>query len=88
MSLLLVCTILQITCFQLCGLPSIVRMVRRKSSGDLSIWREVLLLCGIVCQLTAMALAKVHWLIVLSPIASFLSIATVLGLILWYRRSS
>jgi len=87
-SWILLCTIIQIACYQLCALPSIVRIVKRKSSGDLSIWREVLILCGAGFQMTAMALAHVKPIIFASPITSVVSVTTVLIIILKYRRAS
>lgn len=79
-------TLFYLACFASCGWPSVVRMIRRKSSADLSIWREVLLLAGVSAQFAVMLLTGANWRVWLSPINTFVSIGTALGVILWYRR--
>jgi hypothetical protein len=86
MSLISLFTLIQVACFQGCAIPGIVRMARRKSSHDLSMWREILILVGASFQLGAMFLAGVKWQIYASPITSIVSIGTFLCVILYYRR--
>jgi hypothetical protein len=75
-----------LTCFQLCALPSIVRIRRRGSSIDLSVWREWLLLVGVSVQLFVMLGAGVPWQVWISPVLSFVSVSVLLGHIYYYRE--
>jgi hypothetical protein len=83
--LLLGLTATYLICFQGCAWPAIVRVCRRKSSVDLSYWREILLLVGVSCQLAVMLLTGAVWLVWLSPIASAVSVAALLAVIWRYR---
>lgn len=78
--------VIQIVCFQLCAVPSIVRMMRRHSSEDLSIWREVLIALGCLCQLALMGLTGADWRVLVSPLASLASVLVMGGVILGYRQ--
>jgi len=78
--------VFQIACYQVCAVPSIARIVRRRSSADLSIWREVLIICGACAQLSVMFLTGAAWQVKISPILSLANICVLLGVILWYRR--
>lgn len=81
-------TLLYLLLFQACAVPQIVRLVRRRSSGDMSVWREWLLLLGIGVQLAVFVLAGVRdWRVLVSPIASGSSIAVLLLLVYRYRRA-
>jgi hypothetical protein len=81
----LVLTAVYIVCFQLCAWPSIVRIIRRGTSADLSIWREVLLLIGASAQLAVMLRTGAAWQIVISPILSGLNILALVYVIRRYR---
>jgi hypothetical protein len=80
--------VLYLACFQLCALPSVVRIRRRGRSGDLSVWREWLLIIGVSVQLVVMLHAGVPWQVWISPVLSFTSVSVLLGHIYWYRRES
>lgn len=77
-----------LSAFQLCALPGIVRIVRRKSSADLSIWRELLLLFGCSVQLVVMLRTGAAWQVVVSPIATILSVSVLLYVIRKYRGTA
>jgi hypothetical protein len=82
-------TIAFLVSFQLAAVPAMVRIVKRKSSQDLSYWREVVLLAGISFQLAAWIGSGVtEWKVLISPIASGLSVLILLGLILRYRGTN
>lgn len=78
-------TVVYLACFAACGWPSIVRMMRRKSSADLSVWREWLLLVGVVAQLAVMRQTGAAWQVWISPINTFVSVGTALIVIYRYR---
>lgn len=78
--------VVQIACFQLCAVPTVLRMIRRQSSADLSIWREVLITMGACCQWLLMWLTGADWRVMMSPLASLVSVLLVGALILRYRR--
>ena len=67
-------TVVYLACFQLCAIPAIIRIVRRRSSGDLSLVREGLLLCGITAQFSVMLLTGVRWQVWVSPLASLINV--------------
>ena len=82
-------TIGYVSCFQLAAAPAVVRIVKRRSSADLSIWRELLLLCGVGLQLTVfLMLGVTDWRVLISPIMSGLSVAVLLGLVARYRNGN
>jgi hypothetical protein len=85
-SIVTVLTLIQIACYQLCAVPGILRIVRRKSSADLSVWREALIISGACFQLVATYLAGAPWQLFMSPITSICSVGTMLGVIVYYRR--
>ncbi len=74
-------------CFQFCAAPAIVRIVRRKSSADLSIWREVLLIIGASTQLLVMLRTGAAWQVVVSPLATMINVAVLLAVIRKYRKA-
>ena len=75
-----------LACFQLCAIPSVVRIVRRGSSQDLSVWREVLLICGASTQLVVMTRTGAAWQVWVSPVATLINVSVLLGVILYFRR--
>ena len=80
-------TVIYLTCFVGCAVPSIVRVVRRRSSEDLSIWREVLLLSGVTVQLSVFVLVGSPWQVWISPVLSAVSVGTLLAVTYRYRAS-
>lgn len=81
-------TVAYLLLFQVCALPQMARLVKRRSSADLSVWREWLLLTGIGIQFSVFLLAGVRdWRVLVSPIASGSSIAVLLLLVYRYRRA-
>jgi len=78
-------TVVYLGCFQAAAVPSIVRIWRRQSSADLSVWREWLVLTGIAVQLVVFWSLDAHWLVLISPIASAVSLGTLLSVIYWHR---
>ena len=78
-------TVLYLCCFQLCAWPAIVRIVKRGSSKDLSVWREALVITGASAQLVVMAATGADWRVVLSPMATIINVAVLLVVIWRYR---
>lgn len=78
-------TFFYLACFAVCGWPSVYRMWQRKSSGDLSIAREVLLLLGVTAQFSVMVLTGAVTQVWLSPINTFVSVSITLAMIVRYR---
>jgi hypothetical protein len=81
-------TVLYLAAFQLCAVPAIVRMRRRKTSADLSVWREALLLVGVTGQFAVMILTAADWRVWLSPLATFVSVGVLYYHIWKYRAST
>lgn len=84
MNTLIACVYL--ACFQGCAIPSIVRIVRRKSSGDLSLWREALLMTGASLQLIVMVRTGAAWQVWLSPVATLINLAVLTTVIVRFRK--
>lgn len=80
-------TALYILCFQCCAIPGIVRVMRRGTSQDLSVWREVLLLVGVTAQFGVMQLTGAAWQVWISPLLSGTSVLIMLATILRYRSA-
>lgn len=78
-------TVFYLACFCACAVPGIVRIVRRRSSRDCSVWREWLLLAGIAAQFAVMVLTGASVYVWISPLASACSIGTLLLVIYHYR---
>jgi hypothetical protein len=78
-------TAIYMACFAACGWPAIFRMVRRQSSGDLSVWREWLLLVGVCAQFVVMLQTGARWQVLISPVNTFVSVSTALAVIYRYR---
>lgn len=74
--------------FQFCAAPAAIRVVRRKSSDDLSVWREWLLLFGCSVQLVVMLRTGAAIQIIVSPIATMISVSVLLYVIRRYRTQS
>lgn len=67
-----------VLCFQCCAWPALIRMYRRRSSADLSVWREVLLLIGVGCQFAVMWRTDAAWQVLISPVVSAMNLGVVL----------
>lgn len=78
-------TVVYLLCFQAAALPAIRRVWARRSSADLSIWREVTLLAGIVTQFGVMVLTGADWRVRISPLCSGVSIGVLL-IVIWRHR--
>lgn len=78
-------TVCYLACFSLAAVPGIRRIIRRKSSGDCSLWREWLVLAGVVTQLAVFTLEHATWPVLVSPIASGISLSTLIAVTLRYR---
>ena len=85
MSAIAVLTIAYLALFNLAAIPSIVRIVQRQSSHDLSVWREWLVLVGVGIQFVAFWLAGASWTVLISPIASGLSLSVLLVTVYRFR---
>jgi hypothetical protein len=85
--MLTLATLVYLVCFTGAALPSIVRLYRRKSSADLSCWRELLILMGVCIQFGVfLAVGVRDWEVLVSPVMSFLSVSMLLGMIWRYRK--
>lgn len=80
-----VLTVVYLAAFQLCGLWAILRVRRRRSSQDLSLWREGFIVVGVVAQAAVMVLTDADWRVVLSPVTTLAVTSILIGVILWYR---
>jgi hypothetical protein len=78
-------TVFYVACFQLAAWPAIVRIARRKSSADLSVWREWLVLTGVAVQAVVMVKTGASWAVLVSPLASALSLGTLLAVVYRHR---
>lgn len=78
-------TVLYLACFQAAAWPSVVRILRRRSSADLSVWREVIILVGVTAQFQVMMSSGVPWHVWVSPIFSAANVGLLLGVIWRYR---
>ncbi len=73
-------TLFYLITFWVCGIPSVVRIRRRKTSADLSYWRELLLLAGVTGQFAVMLLTGAVWQVYISPLVTAASV----GILLWH----
>lgn len=78
-------TVAYLTCFAACTWPGIIRVWRRRSSADLSIWREWLILLGVVLQYGVMHATGAAWQVAVSPILSGVGVLVMLVSIWWWR---
>ncbi len=78
-------TLFYLACFAVCAAPAIVRIRRRKTSADLSIWREILLLAGVSGQFAVMLLTGASAYVWISPIVTAISVLVLLAMIFRYR---
>ncbi len=73
-------TVFYLAAFAVCGIPSIVRIRRRKTSADLSYGRELLLLAGVAGQFAVMLLTGAVWQVYVSPLVTAASV----GILFWH----
>jgi hypothetical protein len=78
-------TVAYVVCFQAAAWPAIVRIARRKSSADLSVWREWLVLTGVAMQAVVMIRTGAAWPVLVSPLASAVSLVTLLAVVYRHR---
>lgn len=78
-------TVLYVLLFQAAAWPSIVRCYRRKSSRDLSVWREWLVLAGVGVQFVVFWQTGASWYVLVSPIASAVSLLVLLAVVYRHR---
>lgn len=78
-------TIAYVACFQCAAIPAIVRCSRRKSSRDLSVWREWIVLVGVTIQFAVFWSTGASWYVLVSPIASALSLLVLLAVVYRHR---
>lgn len=76
---------LYVACFQAAAVPAIVRIYRRKSSADCSVWREWLVLSGIAIQIAVFVHEQATWPVLISPIASGVSLSSLLFIVYRFR---
>lgn len=74
-----------LACFIGAAWPAIARIIRRKSSVDCSLWREWLVLCGVLIQLGVFVAEQASWPVLVSPIASGIGLSTLIAVTLRYR---
>lgn len=79
--------VLYLACFTACAVPGILRIRRRRSSADLSVWREWLLVAGVLMQLGVMLHDGATWRIWISPVMSLTSVSVLLWHVYRYRGS-
>ena len=78
-------TVLYVGLFQAAAIPAIVRCARRKSSRDLSVWREWIVLAGVGVQFCVMWLTGASWAVLISPVTSAVSLLILLTVIYRHR---
>lgn len=81
-------TLVYLAAFQICAIPAIVRLRRRQSSADLSVWREWILLAGVTVQLGVFLALSSPWQVWISPCLSLASVAVLLAHVYRYRGGS
>lgn len=77
--------LLYVALFQCAAIPQIIRIIKRRSSGDCSLWREGFVLAGVLVQLAVFLKANVGPEVLISPIASGVSIGTLICVTLRFR---
>ncbi len=77
--------VVQVCLFQMAAWPAAARIIRRKSSADCSLWREWLVLVGVVLQLIVMWHDGSGILVLASPISSLVSLSVLISVTYWYR---
>ncbi len=78
-------TVAYLLCFQCAAWPAIARIIRRGSSADLSVWREWLVLAGVVAQFAVFYLTGSGWEVLISPLVSGATLVAMLAVIYWHR---
>ena len=78
-------TFAYLACFCGAAVPGILRIIKRRSSGDCSLWREGLVLCGVLIQLAVFIHEGASPYVLASPITSGVSIGTLIAVTLRFR---
>ena len=84
--LLTLLTAAYILCFQFCAVPAALRILRRRSSVDLSVWREWLILLGVGLQFVVMTATQADWRVQISPVLTALNVGVLLCVVYYYRK--
>lgn len=74
-----------LACFQAAAVPAMLRVMRRRSSADLSTWREWLLLAGVAIQFGVMWATGASWYVLVSPLVSAGSLGALLVVVYRHR---
>lgn len=80
-----VLTVCYIACFTASAIPGILRVIRRRSSADLSLWHLGLVFVGVCLQLAVFLHEGATGYVVASPIASGVSVGTLIAVTLRFR---
>lgn len=78
-------TVAYLACFTLSAAPGIVRVIRRRSSSDLSLWHLGLVFAGICLQTIVFVSENASPYVLASPITSGISIGTLIAVSLRFR---
>ena len=78
-------TFAYLACFTLSAAPGIVRVIRRRSASDLSLWHLGLVFCGVCIQLAVFVMEDASPYVLASPITSGLSIGTLIAVAIRFR---
>ena len=78
-------TVAYLACFTVSAVPGIARVIRRRSSADVSLWHLGLVFTGIVLQLVVFTSEQATWPVLASPITSGVSIGTLIAVTLRFR---
>jgi hypothetical protein len=78
-------TVAYLACFTTAAVPGIARILKRRSSGDCSLWREGLVFVGVCLQLAVFIHEGASPYVLASPITSGVSIGTLIAVTLRFR---
>lgn len=78
-------TVAYLACFQIAAIPAVIRIIKRRSSADCSLWREGLVFVGVCIQLAVFLMADASPYVLASPITSGVSIGTLIAVTLRFR---
>lgn len=84
--MILAATVFYLACFAGSAWPGVFRIIKRGTSDDLSPWREVALLSGIVGQVYVMISTGALWQVWISPLMTAAAVLAMLVVILKYRK--
>ena len=78
-------TLFYLACFQACAWPQVIRIIRRGTAGDLSLWREALIVAGCLGQIYVMVHTGADWHVFVGPFGTLVSLGILTGVVLKYR---